>query len=71
MTQEQIFQLKLASTDLAIRSLVSTDNLVAKATEIYDFLTAEVKAKEDAQKGAVVGLVKPSIAQIESSIKRD
>lgn len=51
ITQEQIFQLKLASTDMAIRA--NATDVVAKATEIYDFITLEAIAKQEAKQATL------------------
>lgn len=69
MIKEQIFQLKLAAADLAVRAgaTVETNNVVTTAQEIYNFLTEEALAPSSAK----LGLVKPSVANIQELLPRD
>jgi len=59
MTQEQIFQLRLAAVDLASRPTTDTGTLVERAATIYEFLTTDVEAKvaNKAAKSEVIKLV--------------
>lgn len=70
MIKEQIFQLKLAASDLAVRAgaTVGANNVVTAAQEIYNFLTAEATAPKTEK---VLGLVKPSVADIQELLPRD
>lgn len=68
MTAEQIFQLKLAATDMAIRA--NATDVVAKAAEIYEYITAEARAAQEAKEATkVVALTKPSILEISDQLR--
>lgn len=67
MNKEQIFQLKLAATDLAIKAGATDTGLVPKAQEIYDFLTVEaLEPKEDRVIPMMVR--KPTVSEIQSNL---
>lgn len=75
MTQEQIFQLRLASVDLAIKAGFAGPDLVTQAASIYEYVAQEALAKLDARIDKAVsrlGLVtKPSITDIQDHLTRD
>lgn len=56
MNADQTTQLRLASMELAVRSGATTDNLVTKAEEIYQYLLLDLKAAEARKKAEKEGL---------------
>lgn len=46
LTKEQVFQLKITAANLAVQAGTPPADLIVKAQEIYDFLTAELNKAE-------------------------